>query len=523
MKPGRECPQCGKVLADRFQLYRHTINVHHRRFCWYCPHEEGRPRRLRVHIQRHHPGVPVEEMSNEALWRSGDDEIIPAPASVIVVPRPMELAPDVQRPADGQREVVQEEAIASDVAAEVVVGEERAVREGTVEDVVRGEAVADESSGSWREIEEIDIREPLSSMGEEGISHSELSAAEATEESSGSRHVEVVGMDEPPVPAGGMGASHSDGLEVGCARVLSVEEYRERRLRNTTRREVRSGVATFVATSGTDCTMTPVIPEIVEEDTRRVVPRGDVGSTCRKSRSRKRKSHSQGRERSQSRQRSGADSSSDTGRVIRKVAPDEKQRANNDKCETATEGDIRRVVPRGDVGSTCRKSSSKKRRSSSHRRSQSPRGSSLAGAALQAVLSSPRVRLVDCFPVSFPRGPGSNGNSAEGDKGDAHLTSPGSSVSPVTDDRAGRPVFSELSDPAESVSDTPVSSVAAISAAESVESFVGWVSAVPAGSNVPLRSSAETPACQCRCHNRQGSCCPCRCVCSHKDAACQTT
>ena len=120
MKPGRECPQCGKVLADRFQLYRHTINVHHRRFCWYCPHEEGRPRRLRVHIQRHHPGVPVEEMSNEALWRSGDDEIIPAPASVIVVPRPMELAPDVQRPADGQREVVQEEAIASDVAAEVV-------------------------------------------------------------------------------------------------------------------------------------------------------------------------------------------------------------------------------------------------------------------------------------------------------------------------------------------------------------------------------------------------------------------
>ena len=313
-------------------------------------------------------------MSNEALWRSGDDEIIPAPASVIVVPRPMELAPDVQRPADGQREVVQEEAIASDVAAEVVVGEERAVREGTVEDVVRGEAVADESSGSWREIEEIDICEPLSSMGEEGISHLELSAEEATEESSGSRHVEVVGMDEPPVPAGGMGASHSDGLEVGCARVLSVEEYRERRLRNTTRREVRSGVATFVATSGTDCTMTPVIPEIVEEDTRRVVPRGDVGSTCRKSRSRKRKSHSQGRERSQSRQRSGADSSSDTGRVIRKVAPDEKQRANNDKCETATEGDTRRVVPRGDVGSTCRKSSSKKRRSSSHRRSQSPRG-----------------------------------------------------------------------------------------------------------------------------------------------------
>ena len=187
-------------------------------------------------------------------------------------------------------------------------------------------------------------------MGEEGISHSELYAEEAAEESSGSRHVEVVGMSEPPVPAGGEGASHSDGLEVGCARVLSVEEYRDRRLGNTTRREIRSGVTTFVATSGTDCTMTPVIPEIVEEDTRRVVPRGDVGSTCRKSRSRKRKSHSQGRERSQSRQRSGADSSSDTGRVIRKVAPDGKQRANNDKCQTATEGDTRRVVPRGDVG-----------------------------------------------------------------------------------------------------------------------------------------------------------------------------
>ena len=147
--------------------------------------------------------------------------------------------------------------------------------------------------------------------------------------------------------------------------------------------------------------MIPVIPEIVEGDTRQVVPRGeDRGSTCRKSCSRKRKSHSQGRERSQSRQRSGAHSSSDTGRVIRKVAPDEKQRANNDNCETATEGDTRRVVPRGDVGSTCRKSSSKKWRSSSHRRSQSRRGWSLAGAALQAVLSSPRVRLVDCAPLS---------------------------------------------------------------------------------------------------------------------------
>ena len=265
----------------------------------------------------------------------------------------------------------------------------------------------------------------------------------------------------------------------------------------------------------------------MEGDPRQVVPReDDRGSICRKSRSKKRKSQSKGSEMSWYRKRNGANSGSDTGRVIRKVAPDEKQRANNDRIETATEGDTRQVVPRGeDVGNACRKSSSKKRKSTSHNRSQSRRGSSLARVALWALLSSPRVRLVDSFPLSVPRSPGSHGNSGEGDYGDVNMSSPGGSVSPVTDDRTGHPVFSEISDPAEGASYTPVSSMTAISTAESsgVESFIGWVSVVPAGSSVSLRSPAQTPACQCLCHNRQGSCCPCRCVCSHRDAACHTT
>ena len=130
MKPGRECTTCGKVLADRYKLYHHNIYVNNWRFCWFCDHEEGRPPRLWKHVERKHPGVAVDAMTNKELWRLADDAIIPAPEAMIVVPVPSALPPEA-------------EVELGEVAAEVELGE------------VAAEAVVDETSadGAVKEVE----------------------------------------------------------------------------------------------------------------------------------------------------------------------------------------------------------------------------------------------------------------------------------------------------------------------------------------------------------------------------------
>ena len=62
MGPPRICPHCGVVLKDRCALYTHIIDVHDRRFCLYCDHEEGKSSRMRRHIRkRHHVDVSLDE------------------------------------------------------------------------------------------------------------------------------------------------------------------------------------------------------------------------------------------------------------------------------------------------------------------------------------------------------------------------------------------------------------------------------------------------------------------------------
>ena len=178
MKPGRECTTCGKMFANRYKLYRHTIHVHNRRFCWFCDHEEVRPRRLRRHVQKH-PGVAVDTMTNEELLRSVEDAIIHAPEAMIVVPVSVALPPEAEVEIGevvaevelGEvlaevelREVAVDAVVDETSAAEAVVDELSVVgtvKEVETEEVAAEEVVTDESSGSWREVEEIDISEPL--------------------------------------------------------------------------------------------------------------------------------------------------------------------------------------------------------------------------------------------------------------------------------------------------------------------------------------------------------------------------
>ena len=59
----RVCPQCGIVVKDKCQLYRHNIDVHNKRLCLFCPRVEGRKYRMKEHIQRQHPTVDVSLLS----------------------------------------------------------------------------------------------------------------------------------------------------------------------------------------------------------------------------------------------------------------------------------------------------------------------------------------------------------------------------------------------------------------------------------------------------------------------------
>ena len=83
-------PGCEKFFDNHFQLYRHNRDVHHPRFCLYCPHVESRGFVLRKHIEKEHPTVKLPEKSRKVkLYRNeGDPQLLipPAPEKPVSVP-----------------------------------------------------------------------------------------------------------------------------------------------------------------------------------------------------------------------------------------------------------------------------------------------------------------------------------------------------------------------------------------------------------------------------------------------------
>ena len=198
MKPVRECTTCGKVFTNQYKLYRHTIHMHNPRFCRFCDHKGGRPRILRRHVKKKHPGVDVDTMTNEEFWRSVEDAIIPAPEAMIMVPVPMALPPEAEVEigevaAEVELGVVPAEVELREVAVEAVV-EETSAAEAVVDELSVEEVVTHESSGLWREVE-IDISEPLAVVS-----------------------MEVEGRSPMTM--------EDKGPEDRCARALSLEKYR---------------------------------------------------------------------------------------------------------------------------------------------------------------------------------------------------------------------------------------------------------------------------------------------------------
>ena len=264
-------------------------------------------------------------MSNDELWRSIDDAIVQAPAAMIVVDAPMQLAPVanvvvavadvVVAVEEGAPQVVAAEEVAQEeVAPEEVAQEEMAPEEIEAEvalvvtEMVVEEVDGAESSGSWREVEEVDVLEP---------------------------------------PALDEGAA-SPVVEIGCARVISLNEYRSRRLEVVEQQSAR--VATFVSDDGGE--LAPVIP-----DKRRVVlsEREAAGSL----------------EQLMSR-------------------PSEGKRHREERVEKRSKEERR-------------KKHKEDRKRTKTRRSHSKRLSSVNRAALRAVLFPPRVQLVDCMPLAAPK------------------------------------------------------------------------------------------------------------------------
>ena len=81
--PGRHCPECGEEFTDRCKLYRHTIDRHKPRYCWFCGHEEGRPSRLKRHVKRKHPTVDVENLPTP-VYRSAEEPMMPVPEDTLI-------------------------------------------------------------------------------------------------------------------------------------------------------------------------------------------------------------------------------------------------------------------------------------------------------------------------------------------------------------------------------------------------------------------------------------------------------
>ena len=75
----RVCPICGMWFKDCFTLYRHHVDVHRRRFCWYCAFEEGKPSRMRRHVAAEHPTVCLD--MDERVWRNEMETLREVPAS----------------------------------------------------------------------------------------------------------------------------------------------------------------------------------------------------------------------------------------------------------------------------------------------------------------------------------------------------------------------------------------------------------------------------------------------------------
>ena len=246
------------------------------------------------------------------------DTIVQAPAAMIIVDGPMQLAPvaDVVVAA-ADMVVAAEEGAPQEAAAEEVVPEEVAQEELVPEEVeaeialgvtemVVEEVDGVESSGSWREVEEVDVLEPP--VSDEGVT--------------------------------------SPVVEIGCARVISLDEYRNQQLEVGGQQSAR--VATLVSDDGGE--LAPLIP-----DKRRVVLSGTAGSLKQlMARPSGGKRHREERVEKQSKE------------VKRK------RHRENRKC-TKT------------------------------RKSHSKWLSLVDRAALRAVLFPPRVQLVDCMPLTGPK------------------------------------------------------------------------------------------------------------------------
>ena len=186
-------------------------------------------------------------MTNEELWRSMDDAIIPAPATMIVVPVPVALPP----------EAAMEQVVGEEVAAKVELDE--MVAEVAVDEISAERAVIVET-------EEV-VEEVVSEVAEEGV---------VTDESSGSwwEVEEIVGAE---VDVSGPATADDKSPEDGCARVLSLEEYWDR----SGEKRWEIGVATLVTVGDSAKVITPLIPEIdlqTQGDTGWVVLSAEVGT-----------------------------------------------------------------------------------------------------------------------------------------------------------------------------------------------------------------------------------------------------
>ena len=245
---------CEKVFDNRFALYRHNRDVHHPRFCLYCSYAEGRGFVLRKHIEKEHPTVRLPEKSRKVkLYRTEGIPPLPippasAPSVSDVFPAPPGYEPFTEDDiASGSFEyiptpIVQCSSSSSAQIQSATPHPTPSTSSSKKPGVSSSSAVPSTSFSKPEKTASTSSCDPNSDRDHDLDSGTEY---EIVEESSEEQSTEAKSASNT------LGHQYSTGvMEQDSRRVISIEDYRTRKIEERQVEEMQEAIATLISTAG---------------------------------------------------------------------------------------------------------------------------------------------------------------------------------------------------------------------------------------------------------------------------------
>ena len=245
---------CENVFDNRFVLYRHNRDVHHPCFCLYCSYAEGRGFVLRKHIEKEHPTVRLPEKSRKVkLYRTEGVPPLPippasAPSVSDVFPAPPGYEPFTEDDiASGSFEyiptpIVQCPSSSSAQIQSATPHPTPSTSSSKKPGVSSSSAVPSTSFSKPEKTASTSSCDPNSDLDHDLDSGTEY---EIVEESSEEQSTEAKSASNT------LGHQYSTGvMEQDSRRVISIEDYRTRKIEERQVEEMQEAIATLISTAG---------------------------------------------------------------------------------------------------------------------------------------------------------------------------------------------------------------------------------------------------------------------------------